>query len=166
MLDQQLGIAVGICRLQPGIFFYWNGFRLAIDSGGRREDQPSWAVSEHRFKQRQRGSCVVAEKLLRMEHGLAGFDEGGKVENAVKGPSLLLSRGKNVLKRRPVCQLSLNELHAHRQQVAVAMAKVVKNDGLMPIRNQQASNSTTYIPRTACYQNLHMEAVPFRETLV
>jgi hypothetical protein len=35
------------------------------------------------------------------------------------------------------------------------MAKVVKNYGLMPIFHQQASDSTTYIPRTTCYQYLH-----------
>jgi hypothetical protein len=56
-----------------------------------------------------------------------------------------------MLKCGPVCQLSLDELHAPRQQVPVAMAKVVKNNGLMPIFRQQASDSTTYIPRTTCY---------------
>jgi hypothetical protein len=112
-------------------------------------------VGKHRLQQRQGGSGVVAEELLRIEHRFAGFDEGGKVKNAVEGLSLLLGGDENAVKRRPVCQLSLDELHARRQQVTVAMAEVVKNDGLMPIFRQQASDSTTYIPRTTCYQDLH-----------
>jgi hypothetical protein len=123
-------------------------------------------VGEHRLKQGQGGSGVVAEKLLRMEHGLACLNESGKVENAVEGLSLLLRRGENMLKRRPVCQLSLDEFHARRQQVAAAMAKVVKNNGLMAIFRQQASDSTTYIPRTTCYQDLHKKAIPSRKTMV
>lgn len=95
-----------------------------------------------------------------MEHGLAGFNEGREVENAVERLPLLFRREKNTLKRGPVCQFSLDEFRAHRQQIPVAMAEVVKNDGLVPILGQQTSDSTTYIPRTACYQDLHNKAVP------
>ena len=49
---------------------------------------------------------------------------------------------------------------------APAMAQVVKNDGLVPILRQQTSDSTTYIPRTTCYQDLHNKAFPSQLTLV
>jgi hypothetical protein len=71
-----------------------------------------------------------------MDHGLAGLDERGKVENGIKGFSFTLGRRKDVLKNRPVCHFSPDELHADRQQIAPAMAQVVKNDGLMPMIRQ------------------------------
>jgi hypothetical protein len=48
----------------------------------------------------------------------------------------------------------------------MAMAKVVKNNGLVPTFRQQTSYGTTYVPRATCYQNLHKKAVPSLLTLV
>jgi hypothetical protein len=90
-----------------------------------------------------------------MEHGLAGLDEGGKVENAVKGFSLVFGRGEDIFKPGPVCQLTLDEFHSSREKVAPAMAQVVKNDDLGPIFGQQSRDCTTDVPRTSCYQYLH-----------
>ena len=50
-----------------------------------------------------------------------------------------------------------------KQQVAPAMAQVVKNDCLMPIFRQQPGDGTTYIPRAAYNQYLHKKAVPFQK---
>jgi hypothetical protein len=71
-----------------------------------------------------------------MEHGLAGLDEGGKVENAVKGASLGYGGCKNLLKYRPVIKFPLDKLDAGGQKVTPAMAQIVKNDGVMPVLSQ------------------------------
>jgi hypothetical protein len=90
-----------------------------------------------------------------MKHGFAGFNERGKVQDAVEGASLGLGGGENLFKGGPVCQLTLNEINAGGQKVAPAMAQIVKNHGLVPIFNQQASDITTYVPRTASYEDFH-----------
>jgi hypothetical protein len=90
-----------------------------------------------------------------MEHGLAGLDQSGKVEDAVKGSSLIFGGEENPLQSKPVCQLSLNKLHAGGQKVAPSMAQVVENDGLMSILGQQASDRAPNVPRAACHQYLH-----------
>jgi hypothetical protein len=88
------------------------------------------------------------------------------VHYAVEWASQLLRRGENIFKRGPVSQLSLDVFHTHRKQVPMAMAKVVKNNGLVPTFRQQTSYGTTYVPRATCYQNLHKKAVPSLLTLV
>jgi hypothetical protein len=71
-----------------------------------------------------------------MEHGLAGLNEGGKVEDAVEGFSLGFGGGEKLIQSGPVGQLSLYKFDAGGQKIAPAMAQIVKNDGLMPILNQ------------------------------
>ena len=88
-------------------------------------------MGEDGLEQGEGGGGVVAEELLGMEHGLAGLDEGGKVEDAVEGLSLGFGGGENLLQSGPVCQFSLDELHAGGQKVAPAMAEIVKNNGLV-----------------------------------
>jgi hypothetical protein len=90
-----------------------------------------------------------------MEHGLAGLNEGGKVENAVEGFSLGFGCGEYQFQSWTVCQFSLDKFNARGQQVAPAMAQVVINNGLMAILSQKPGNSTTYIPRTASNQDFH-----------
>ena len=159
LLNQQLGLAIGIGRKQARIFFDWNHFRLAVDGGGGGEDQPAGAVGEHGFEQGERGGGVVAEELLGMEHGLAGLDERGKVKDAVEGSSLRFGGEENLLKSGPVCQFSLDEFHAGGQKIAPSMAQIVEDDGLMSIFGQQSGDCTTNIPRTAGHQYLHKKAV-------
>jgi hypothetical protein len=95
-----------------------------------------------------------------MDHGLAGLDESGKVEDAVKGFSLSFGGGKDIFKPGSVCQLSLDKFDAGGQKVAPAMAQVVKNNGMGSIFSQQTRNSTTYVPRTACNQYFHEKIRP------
>jgi hypothetical protein len=71
-----------------------------------------------------------------MEHRLAGLDEGGKVEDAVKGCSLGFGGGEKLIQSGPVCQLSLDKIDTGGYKVAPAMAQIVKNDGMMPILSQ------------------------------
>jgi hypothetical protein len=58
------------------------------------------------------------------------------VEDAVEGFSLVLGGEENLLKSRPVCQFSFDELHAGRQKIAPSMAQVVENDDFVPILGQ------------------------------
>jgi hypothetical protein len=64
-----------------------------------------------------------------MKHRLSGFNECGKVKDAVERLSLGLRSGKNSLKSTPVRQLSLNEFHAGWEKIAPSVAEIVKNDG-------------------------------------
>jgi hypothetical protein len=85
------------------------------------------------FQQGKRGSCVVAEVKFRPQHGLAGFNEGGKVEHAVEGLALGLGGFEKAFKHGPVRQLSFDKCHPCRQQIAPAVTQVVKNDCLVPL---------------------------------
>jgi hypothetical protein len=71
-----------------------------------------------------------------MEHGFAGLDEGGKVEDAVEGSSLGFGGNEKLIQSGPVCQFSLDKIDTGGQKVAPAMAQIVKNDGLVPIFSQ------------------------------
>jgi hypothetical protein len=117
-------------------------------------------VGEHGFEQGECGGGVIAEVLFGMDHGLAGLNKGGKVEDAVKGFSLRFGGGEDIFKLGPVCQISLDKLDAGGQKVAPSMAQVIKNNGLDPIFSQQTRDSTTYVPRTACNQNFHEKTRP------
>jgi hypothetical protein len=97
-----------------------------------------------------------------MDHGFAGLDEGGKVEDAVEGLSESFGGSEKVFKSGPVCQLSLDKFHARGQKIAPAVAQVVKNDGLMAIFGQQLRHCSTNVPRAACNQYLHKK-LPFPE---
>ena len=81
VLHQQLGLAVGVGGIEARIFLDRNRLRLAIDGGGGGEDEAAGAVGENGLKQAKGGGGVVAKEGFRMDHGLAGLDEGGEVEN-------------------------------------------------------------------------------------
>jgi 3-phosphoglycerate kinase len=96
-----------------------------------------------------------------MEHRLAGLDQGGKVKDAVKGPSLGFGRGKKAFKSGPVGQLTFDKFHAGGQKVASSMAQVVKNHDLIPIFGQQSGDCAANVPRTASNQYSHKKLPPF-----
>ena len=109
LFNQKLGLAVGVGRKQARIFLDGNRFRLAVDGGGGGEDQTAGAVGQDGLKQCEGGGGVVTKVLLGMEHGLAGLNEGGKVQDAVEGSSLGFGGGENPFQSGPVGQLSLNK---------------------------------------------------------
>jgi hypothetical protein len=84
-----------------------------------------------------------------VDHGLAGLDKGGEVENAVEGSTLIVGGDEKVFKRSTVSHFALNEFDAGRKQIAPPMAEIVKNYGLVSFFGQQACNCTAYIPRAA-----------------
>ncbi len=92
VLDQQLGLAIGIGGAEARIFLDGNRLRLAIDGGSGGEDEAAGAVGEHGLKQGKSGGGVVAKEELRMNHGFAGFNEGGEVENAIEWLALFYWR--------------------------------------------------------------------------
>jgi hypothetical protein len=95
-----------------------------------------------------------------MEHGLAGLNEGGKVEDAVEGLSLGFCCGEDVFKPGTILQLSFYKLDSWGQKIATAMAKIVINDDLGSIIGQQPRDSTTYIPRTTSNKDFHEKTRP------
>jgi hypothetical protein len=100
-----------------------------------------------------------------MEHGFAGFNEGGEVKHGVKGVVTLVCRGKDCFDGLAVGQFALNELNAGGQQLAPAMAQIVENDGVMAIPGKQGCDSTTYVPGAAGYKNFHKKCCPFELSL-
>jgi hypothetical protein len=114
------------------------------------------------LKKRQSGSGVVAEELLRVHHGLAGLDEGGKVENAAEGPVLTFRSDEKVFNQRPISQLPFHKIHAWRHEIAPTVTKVVVNDYLMSRIGEESRNCSTYVPGTARNQYLHDFPAPFR----
>jgi hypothetical protein len=87
------------------------------------------------------------------------------VEDSVEGVALIFGVDEKVFNRPPIRQLSLHKFHSHGQQIPPAMAQIVKNYGLMSLLGQQPRHGTTYVPRTACYQDLHKKDCPFPNAL-
>jgi RecJ-like exonuclease len=81
------------------------------------------------------------------------------VKDSIKRLIGLAGSGKNPFEVGAVAQLSLDESHAERQQLAAAMAQVVVYKNFMPFFFQQSRNGTTDIPCTAGNQDLHKKAV-------
>jgi hypothetical protein len=101
-----------------------------------------------------------------MEHRLAGLDQGGKVEHAVKGPSLGLGRDEKVFKSFPISHFALDKFHAGGQKIAPAVAQIVKNHDPIPIFGQQSGDRSTNVSRAASDQYSHKKLPPFPHTSV
>jgi hypothetical protein len=84
-------------------------------------------MGEHGFEQAERGCCIVAKKYFRLHHGLAGFNERGKMEDAVEGLSMFLGGDEKVFKRSPVGHLTPHKIHPCRQKVASAVTQIVES---------------------------------------
>ena len=161
LLDQELGLAVGVGGEQARIFLNRNGFRLAVDGGGGGEDQAAGTVGEHGLKQGKRRGGVVAEEDLGAHHRLAGFNEGGKVEDAVERSSHIVGCDKEVFKREPVSDFALHKLDTWGEQVAPAMAQIVKNHRLVSLFGKQSRNCPANVSGAAGNQYLHKKDCPF-----
>jgi hypothetical protein len=94
-----------------------------------------------------------------MDHGLAGLDEGGKVEDAVEGLTVFFGCDEKAFKGSAISKFTLDEIHSRWQQIAPAVAQIVINNGLMSALGQQTGDCTTYVPRTASNQYLHKKNV-------
>lgn len=161
VLDEELGFAIGVGWEQASIFLNRDNFWLSIDGcrGGKYETAGS--VSEHGFKQGKGGGCVVSKKYFGVEHGLASFNEGGKMEDSVEGLACVARQNEKVFKGGPVSEFSLDEIDAWREQVAPAVAKIVKNESLMSFFYKQTRYGTTDVPCATSNQYLHKKYCPF-----
>jgi hypothetical protein len=159
VLHQQLGFSVCIGRQQARVFFDGNRFRFSVDGCGGGEDQAARPMGQDGFKQGKSGSCVVAKVDLGPGHGLAGLDEGGKVENTVKRLALLSGGDKKVLQQGSVREIAFDEIHPWGKIFPPAMAQVIENSGFMTLRYKEPRNGTTYIPGTSGNHYLHKNTV-------
>jgi len=107
------------------------------------------------LQQRQGGGGVVAKKYFRPQHGLPGFNQGGKVKHGVEGLSLVFGGDEKVFNRGPLCQLPLHKFHPCRQQIASSVTQVVINHHPVFRFGKKSRYCTTYVPRPACNQYLH-----------
>ncbi len=149
LLDEELGFAIGVGGEKTRILMNRNGFRLSIDGGGGGKDQPPGTMGQHSFKQGQGCGGVVAEEDFGADHGLAGFNERGEVENAVERVSQVAGLDEKVFKSEPVRHFTLDKVDAGWKQVTPAVAKVVKNQGLMSFFGKQASDGTADVSRAS-----------------
>jgi hypothetical protein len=88
-------------------------------------------VSQYRFKERECRSCVVAKVDLRPDHGLAGLDQCGEMQDAIEGLSLAFGRDEDLLQAAPVFELPLDEFHAFGQEILATVAQIVIDNRLM-----------------------------------
>ena len=93
-------------------------------------------MRQDRLQQGERRGSVIPEEGLRMNHRLARLDQGGKVEYAIKWTTLLFRRDKKTFNPCPVGQFPFHKLDPLRQQVAPAVAQIVKRNGLMALAGQ------------------------------
>ncbi len=63
-------------------------------------------------------AVLLRKKISGGFHGLAGLDEGGEVEDGVEGFSCSRCGFEKVFNRRPVSDVSLDELRSRRKLIA------------------------------------------------
>jgi hypothetical protein len=122
-------------------------------------------VGKHGFKQRKCRSRVITEEEFGLDHGLAGFNEGGEVEDTIEGASRIVSGDEEIFEGEPVSEFALNKLDSYREQIAPAVAQVVKNEGLMSLFGKKSRNGCTNVPSTTSNQYPHKKDCPFVNTL-
>jgi hypothetical protein len=71
---------------------------------------------------------------------------------------------EKVFKRKPIRNFAFDKLDAGREQIATAVAQIVKNQSLVPFFGKQPRDCTTYVPGTSCNQYLHKKDCPFTNT--
>ena len=133
VFDEELGFAVGVGGLEGGCLGDRNCLGLAVNGGGGAEDEAFGAAGEDGFEQGQGGSSVVPEIDFRFLHGFAGFDEGGEVENAVKGGSGGGGGAEKAFDPGAVGDVGFDEFDSRGYTGALGMAEIVDDDHFMPL---------------------------------
>src|SRR5271154_3832449 len=132
MFDEKLRLAISIGGLEPGVFADGHAFGVAVNGGGRGEDQPVDLFRDHGFEQAEGGRGVAAEIDLGMFHAFAGFDQGGEVHDSVEGTG-----SEDAFELGAVGNVALNEFGARRKQVAPGVTEVVVDDHFVTFVQQR-----------------------------
>lgn len=143
LLDEQLGFAVGVGRAEWRVLADGSGFRLAVNGRCRGENEAIDADREHGLKEAEGGCAVVAEIEFRLFHAFAGFNESGKVHDAV------YSGMEKFFEGGAVSHLALNELSIRGKHGTAGVAKVVVNDDLVTFFKQELGDSSTDVASAA-----------------
>src|ERR1017187_944617 len=159
VLDEKLGFPIIVGGAEARIFLDRDRLRLAINGGRGRKDQAAWTMGQNRLKEGKGGGGVVTKKELGMKHGLACLDEGGEVENGVEGIVLGSGIDEKFFNCSAIGQVSLDELDAHRNLIALCVAQIIEYNGFVTLRGQQSSDGATDISRTSGNQDLHKKTV-------
>jgi hypothetical protein len=96
-----------------------------------------------------------------MHHGLAGFDQGGKMQYAIERLSVSFRLIEKVFKVAPVCKLTFNKLHPRWQQILAPVAQIVVHHRFMTLVGQQSCHCPTNVSCAARDQYLHKKDCPF-----
>src|SRR5262249_42057543 len=119
-------------------------------SGCRREDKLTYAVGQHRLQQRERGSGIVAEELLRLAHRLAGFDRCREMENRIR--TVLLDR---CIQGATIRDVAHHQRHGLRDGLAMALAQVVVDRDVVSGGEQGAYCGRADVTRAPGDENVH-----------
>jgi hypothetical protein len=141
--------------VESRIFLNRNGFRLSVDGSSGREYELAGPAGEHGLKQGEGSNGVVAEEGFRVQHGLAGFDQGGKMKHAVKRLAEESGGREKAFKRGPVFEFPLHEFDARGKQIDPPVAEVVENHDMVAPIHQKSRNSTSDVACPSGNQNLH-----------
>ena len=162
VLDEELGLAVGIGWLEGGGFGDRNGLRLAVDGCGGAEDQAPGAGGVNRFQQGKGGGSIVAEVNLGVFHGFAGFDEGGEVEDTIKGSVFIGGPAKKSFDLSAIRDIRFYEFDAGGDLFATGVAEIVDDDDRVTLPGEESRYCTSDITRTAGNHDFHKKITPLR----
>ena len=127
MLDEQLGLTVGVGGGELCVLGNGHGFGFAVDGGGRGEDEFLDAGVLHRFQEGKRGGGVVAEVHLRFLHGTQpASDERGEVQHAFG-----LRLTEDGLNSGAIGKIGLDELRTLGNGLAPAMTEIIDDGDLV-----------------------------------
>src|SRR3712207_3865538 len=124
-VHRELGGAVGVGRERGRGLGYWHLFRLAVDRGGRGEDEPGHPGLDHRLQQVQGAADVVAVVALRLLDGLADQRERSEVQDSVEA----LRNG--AARTLVVEQVARDEPGPFRDRRLVSLREVVQDHRLV-----------------------------------
>src|ERR1700674_578194 len=125
-LYQQLRFAVRIGRMDGIVLLNRSALGIAEQRSRRRENETRYSSGQHRFEQCQCIRGVVAEEFFGSLHRLAGFDQRGKMHDALNpaGP-------KYLVKASAVRQIAYYQFSLFRHSLTMAATQVIEDDDIV-----------------------------------
>ena len=180
LLDEELGLAVGVGGVERRVLGDGDVLGGAVDARRRREDEAAHAVRAHRGEEHERAGDVVRVVLERLRDALAdglearkvddGVDRGLEVEHAAQARGVaqvhLVEREARAAperraeageRRRAVRRLCVARERADLRDAVErqprAVAQVVDHDDAVPARQQLHHRVAPNVPRATRHQN-------------